>query len=94
MRQLAQLFQVVDLRIYKWMNCYKADGVQGLQNQPCKGRKPLLKLENQAHVQVVEEQIEKQLGYSLSERTLKRFLKKWLRLDPSAEPGRRSATLP
>ncbi len=87
MRQLAQLFQVVDLRIYKWMNCYKADGVQGLQNQPCKGRKPLLKLQNQAHVALLEEQIEKQnqrvelakdqiekhLGYSLRERTLKRF---------------------
>lgn len=61
-----------------------------MQNQSGQGRKPLLKLANQAHVQVVEEQIEKQnqrlqlakaqieqqLGQSLSESTLKRFLKK------------------
>jgi transposase len=72
------------------MNRFKDGGVQALLTQPGKGRKALLKLENQTHVAVVEaqiekqnqrvklakEQIEKQLGYSLSESTLKRFLKK------------------
>jgi transposase len=89
-QQLSDVFQVSDLSIYKWMNRFEAAGVAGLKNQPGKGRKPLLKLENQVHLQVVAEQIEKenqrvklakdqiekQLGYSLSESTLKRFLKK------------------
>jgi transposase len=89
-QQLARVFQVRDLSIYKWMNRFEDGGVKGLQNQPGRGRKALLKLENQFHVQVVEaqiekqnqrvklakEQIQKQLGHSLSESTLKRFLKK------------------
>lgn len=89
-QELARLFKVSDLSIYKWMDRFKDGDVKALQTQPGKGRKPLLKLENQAHVELVEtqieqqnqrvklakEQIEKQLGYSLSESTLKRFLKK------------------
>lgn len=100
-QQLADLFQVSDLSIYKWMNRFEADGVAGLQNQPGKGRKPLLKLENQAHVQLVEEQIEKQnqrvklakdqvqahLGQALSESTLKRFLKKLVTAGSDAASG-------
>ncbi len=87
---LAGLFKVSDLSIYKWMNRFEDGGVQALQTQPGKGRKPLLKLQNQAHVELVEaqpekqnqrvkparEHLEKQSGYSLSENTLKRFLKK------------------
>lgn len=87
---LARLFKVSDLSIYTWMNRFEDGGVKALQTQPGKGRKPLLKLENQAHVELVEGQLEKQnqrvklakhhlekqLGYSLSESTLKRFLKK------------------
>lgn len=89
-QQLARMFQVKDLSIYKWMNRFENAGVKGLQHQPGRGRKALLKLENQFHVQVIaeqiekqnqrvklaKEQIEKQLGHSLSESTLKRFLKK------------------
>jgi transposase len=87
---LAGLFKVSDLSIYKWLNRFEDGGVKALQTQPGKGRKPLLKLENQTHVELVENQLEKQnqrvklvkdhlekqLGYSLSESTLKRFLKK------------------
>lgn len=89
-QELARLFKVSDLSIYNWMDRFKDGGVQALLTQPGKGRKALLKLENQRHVELVEsaidkqnqrvklakEQVEKQLGYSLSESTLKRFLKK------------------
>lgn len=89
-QELARLFKVSDLSIYKWMDRFKDGDVKALQTQPGKGRKALLKLDNQAHVELVEtqiqqqnqrvklakEQIQKQLGYSLSESTLKRFLKK------------------
>ncbi len=89
-QELARLFKVSDLSIYKWMNRFKNGGAPALLTQPGKGRKALLKLENQTHVELVEsaidqqhqqvklakEQIEKQLGYSLSESTLKRFLKR------------------
>jgi transposase len=83
------MFQVKDLSIYQWFNRFEVNGVAGLPNRSGKGRKPLLKLTNQAHLEVVtssiEKQaqrlkvakaaIEKQLGCSLSESTLKRFLK-------------------
>ncbi|MEM9675814.1 MAG: hypothetical protein ACFB15_14710 [Cyclobacteriaceae bacterium] len=70
-------------------NRFEAGGVVALQNQPGRGRKPLLCAENQLYRQVISEQIEqdpqrlkvakahieKQLGATLSESTLKRFLK-------------------
>lgn len=84
------------------MNRFENAGVKGLQHQPGRGRKALLKLENQFHVQVIaeqiekqnqrvklaKEQIEKQLGHSLSESTLKRFLKKWLPLETLPQMGK------
>ncbi len=102
---LAGLFKVSDLSIYKWLNRFEDGGVKALQTQPGKGRKPLLKLENQTHVELVENQLEKQnqrvklvkdhlekqLGYSLSESTLKRFLKNWLRLETIPQVGKASA---
>ena len=68
---------------------FEAGGVAALLNQPGRGRKPLLRLDNQAHRQLVSEQIEldpqrlkvakahieEQLGAPLSQSTLKRFLK-------------------
>ena len=100
-QELARLFKVSDLSIYKWMDRFKDGGVKALQTHPGKGRKPLLKLENQAHVELVEtqieqhnqrvklakEQIEKQLGYSLSESTLKRFLKKMVTAGSDSASG-------
>lgn len=70
-------------------NRFEAGGVEALRNQSGRGRKPLLFIENQLHRQVVSEQIEQdaqrlkvakahieeQLGATLSESTLKRFLK-------------------
>lgn len=89
-QELAAMLQVKDLSIYQWFNRFEADGVVGLLTRSGKGRKPLLKLTNQAHLEIVTSSIdrqaqrlkiakadmEKQLGYSLSESTLKRFLKK------------------
>lgn len=88
-QQLSCLLGVSELSVYKWMNRFEAGGVAALLNQPGRGRKPLLRLANQAHRQLVSEQIEEdpqrlkvakahieeQLGASLSESTLKRFLK-------------------
>lgn len=89
-QELAAMFQVKDLSVYQWFNRFEADGVAGLLNRSGKGRKPLLKLTNQVHLEVVSSSIEqqaqrlkvakadmeKQLGYCFSESTLKRFLKK------------------
>jgi len=100
-QQLASLFQVKDLSIYKWMNGYEAKGIDGLLNQKGKGRKPLLKLENVTHRQVVDEQIsqenqrlkvakaqiEQQLEVTFSESTLKRFLKKAITSGSGLENG-------
>lgn len=86
---LSSLLQVRELSIYKWFNRFEAGGVPALRNQPGRGRKPLLCIENQVHRQMVSKhieqdpqrlkvakaQIEAQLGEPLSESTLKRFLK-------------------
>lgn len=87
---LASIFKVSDLSIYKWFDRFEKKGVEGLKNQKGKGRKPILTTGNATHVEVVEEQMEKEkqrlkvakteieakLGTTMSEMTLKRFLKK------------------
>jgi transposase len=87
---LASIFKVSDLSIYKWFDRFETKGVAGLKNQKGKGRKPILTTSNAIHVEVIEEQMEKEkqrlkvakreieakLGTSMSEMTLKRFLKK------------------
>jgi len=56
--QLAAMFQVSNLSIYKWFNRFEASGVAGLKNQSGRGRRPLLRIENQIHRQVVADYIE------------------------------------
>lgn len=87
---LAHLFSVSNLSIYKWFNRFETAGVAGLKNQKGKGRKLILKTTNAIHVQIVEASIDKEkqrlkvakaeieakVGISMSEMTLKRFLKK------------------
>lgn len=87
---LAKLYKVSELSIYKWFDRFEKAGVEGLKNQKGKGRKPILTISNAIHVEVVEKEIEKEkqrlkiakqeietkLGTSMSEMTLKRFLKK------------------
>lgn len=87
---LAHLFKVSNLSIYKWFNRFETAGVAGLNNQKGKGRKLILKTTNATHVEIVESSINKdkqglkiakaaieaKLGTSMSEMTLKRFLKK------------------
>lgn len=100
-QELSSLLGVSDLSIYKWMNRFEAGGVAALHNQPGRGRKPLLRIENQLHRQVVSEQIERdaqrlkvakahieeQLGTPLSESTLKRFLKSLATAGNGTESG-------
>lgn len=100
-QELSSLLGVSDLSIYKWFNRFEAGGVAALQNQPGRGRKPLLRIENQLHRQVVSEQIERdaqrlkvakahieeQLGAPLSESTLKRFLKSLVTAGNASESG-------
>lgn len=87
---LASIFQVSELSIYKWFDRFEKSGVEGLKNQKGKGRKPILTTSNATHVEVVEnsidkdkqrlklakQEIETKLGTTMSEMTLKRFLKK------------------
>lgn len=87
---LAQMYKVSALSIYKWFDRFEKAGVSGLKNQKGKGRKAILKTSNAIHVAVVAQsidqerqrlklakaEIEAKLGTSMSEMTLKRFLKK------------------
>lgn len=89
--RLASIFKVSKLSIYKWFDRFEKAGVEGLKNQKGKGRTPILTTRNATHLAVVATHIEKekqelklakaeietQLGLTMSEMTLKRFLKKW-----------------
>ena len=100
-QELSCLLGVSELSIYKWFNRFEAGGVAALLNQPGRGRKPLLRLDNQAHRQLVSEQIkqdpqrlkvakahiEEQLGAPLSQSTLKRFLKSLVTVGSASESG-------
>ena len=100
-QELSSLLGVSDLSIYQWYSRFEAGGVAALQNRPGRGRKPLLCIENQAYRQMVSEHIERdaqrlkvakvhieeQLGESLSESTLKRFLKSLATVGNDIESG-------
>jgi len=47
---LASIFKVSDLSIYKWFDRFEQKGVEGLENQKGKGRKPILTTSNAIHV--------------------------------------------
>ena len=87
---LASIFKVSHLSIYKWLDRFEKKGVEGLKNQKGRGRKPILTTSNATHMAVIENSIDKEkqrlklakkeietkLGTTMSEMTLKRFLKK------------------
>lgn len=99
--QLSAIFQVSKLSIYKWFDRFELAGVAGLENQPGRGRKPVLRIENEIHRQMVAKhieqdpqrlkvakaQIEEALDQCLSESTLKRFLKNLVTDGNGSESG-------
>lgn len=88
-KELSTFFKVSQLSVYKWFNRYQAEGIDGLQIRPGRGRKRKLDVDNLDHVKAVKaglakenrsirqlrEDLESKLGTSIGDTTLRDFLK-------------------
>lgn len=87
--ELAQFFEINPITIYSWFDRWEKSGLIGLMNQPGRGRKPLLSLQNPTHIESVKTVVRKNaqsikamvaeleitLETEMSVDTVKRFLK-------------------
>jgi len=87
--ELAQFFEVSQMTIYSWFDRFESLGIVGLMNQPGRGRKPILSLQNPTHIESVKTAVKKNaqsikamvaelentLETEMSVDTVKRFLK-------------------
>lgn len=88
--EVAALYQVTRQLVGRWLDRYEHLGIEGLHTLRGQGEKPILRIENEEHVQIVKTLVgqhaqdldpvvaalEERLGRSLSKRTVQRFLKK------------------
>ena len=87
--ELAQFFEINPITIYSWFDRFERGGIVGLMNRPGRGRKPILSLQNPAHIASVKTAVRKNaqslkamtaeletaLEREMSPDTVKRFLK-------------------
>ena len=87
--ELAQFFEINPITIYGWFDRWENNGIAGLMNQPGRGRKPILSLQNPTHIESVKTavrknaqsikamvaELESTLETEMSVDTVKRFLK-------------------
>jgi transposase len=98
--QLAQLFRVSKITVYQWFDRWETIGICGLMNKPGRGRKPILSLQNSAHVKSVKTavgknpqsvkavvaELESALEEKMSTDTVKRFLKNLVSVSAASAP--------
>lgn len=91
--ELAQFFEINPITIYGWFDRWEKSGLTGLMNRPGRGRKPILSLQNPAHIASVRTavrenaqslkamvaELETALEIPMSVDTVKRFLKNLLK---------------
>jgi len=88
--ELSDIFSTTAHTVGKWLTRWEKQGLGGLYTQKGQGRKLLLKIENESHLQALDDALEEhsqdvegirevleaKTGLSLSKDTVKRFLKK------------------
>ncbi len=52
--ELAQFFEINPITIYSWFDRWESGGIADLMNRPGRGRKPILSLQNSAHIESVK----------------------------------------
>jgi len=86
---LAIHFETNLVTVYSWLNRWEEGGIEAMSDKKGRGRKPILDSSESKHVEIVIEavdespsninkalsKIKKELGISMSKKTLKRFLK-------------------
>ena len=89
-QQIAEMYQVTRQVVARWFTRYEQKGIDGLHTKKGQGEKPILRIENQEHIQAVKELVAQhaqdldpvlaalaqRFGHPMSKRTLQRFLKK------------------
>lgn len=99
--ELALFFEVSRITIYGWFERWETGGIVGLLNKPGRGRKPILSLQNPAHVAAVKTavrknaqsvktvvaELENSLNETMSVYTVKRFLKNLITASAVSEPA-------
>ena len=87
--ELATHFDTNLVTIYSWLNRWEKGGIDAMPDKKGRGRKPILDSSKSKHVEVVIDAVDespsninkvlskiiKELGISMSKKTLKRFLK-------------------
>lgn len=98
--ELTQFFEVSRITIYSWLDAWDKHGIVGLMNKPGRGRKPILSVQNSAHVKSVKAAIKKnpqsvkaavaelesKIGTEMHPETLKRFLKNLVSVSAASAP--------
>ncbi len=85
-KELASIFSVIPLTVYKWFSRWEEKGLVGLFNEKGVGRKAIFTVSDQAVIKekvqanhqklsLARQAIKAELDKEFSERTLKRFLK-------------------
>ena len=98
--ELAKFFDISRITIYSWFAAWENRGICGLMNRKGQGRKPILSLQNQQHVEKIKAlaaghpqsvksvvaQIEPALGLTMHPETLKRFVKNLVSASVASAP--------
>lgn len=98
--ELAQFFEVNPITVYGWFDRWEKSGLVGLMNKPGRGRKPILSLQNRAHIESVKiavrknaqslkamvAELETTLETEMSVDTVKRFLKNLVSVTHASAP--------
>lgn len=98
--QLAKLFEISEITVYSWFDRWEKKGLCALINKPGRGRKPILSLQNSAHLKCVKKAVQKNpqsvkaivaeletaLDTEMSTDTVKRFLKNLVSVGAALEP--------
>lgn len=86
---IAEFFDVHLITVYNWLDRWQSGGIENMKDKSGRGRKPILDLSKENHVQMVTQaiedspsnikkalsKIEQELDVTMSKKTLRRFLK-------------------
>ena len=98
--ELSRFFEISRITVYAWFDAWEKSGLVGLMNKPGQGRKPILSLQNAAHVKQVKAAIKKnpqsvkaviaeletKIGSPMHPETLKRFFKNLVSVSAASAP--------
>jgi len=93
--EIAEIYNIVRQTVTNTFNRFEKAGIKGLQTKKGQGKKPIIRIENEAQTNQIEKlveknsqnlnaalaEIKKEVGLEMSKVTLQRFLKKKVALE-------------